>query len=306
VNDPNRRASVCAVIVTYHPDLVGLGVEIDAVRPQVAQLVVVDNATPGLAGKLAGADLTLLAQPVNVGLARAQNIGIEAARAAGHTHVQLLDQDSVPAPDMVEQLLTAAEKLSAGGRRVAAVGPRFRDERERRDAPFIKIAFPMSRKLWCAPDGAPVEADFLISSGVLIYLAVLGEVGAMDEGIFIDNVDMEWSFRARARGFSLYGVCSATMGHRLGDARQPVLGGRARVVVHPPVRLYFIMRNRLRLYRLAHTPRVWIAQDVPRVIAKLLIFTVLVGPRARNARYMLRGLRDGLAGRQGPCPLEAP
>lgn len=301
MNDANRRASVCAVIVTYHPEPAALRTRIAALRPQVAQVIVVDNATPGF-----GADLgvTVLVQPENVGLARAQNIGIEAARAAGHTHVLLLDQDSVPAPDMVDRLLTALAGLTAAGRRVGAVGPRFRDERERRDAPFVKIAFPMSRKLWCSPDGEPIEADFLISSGVLIPLAVLDQVGTMDEGIFIDNVDMEWSFRARARGFSLYGVCAATMGHHLGDARQPVFGGRAQVVVHSPVRLYYIMRNRLRLYRLAHTPRVWIAQDLPRVIAKFLIFTVLVGPRRRNARYMLRGLRDGLAGRQGPCPLE--
>jgi rhamnosyltransferase len=65
------------------------------------------------------------------------------------------------------------------------------------------------------------------------------------------------------------------------------------------------MRNRLTLYRLPHTPRVWIAQDLPRVLAKFLIFAVLVAPRRRNVRYMLRGLVDGLRGRSGPCPLGA-
>jgi rhamnosyltransferase len=50
---------------------------------------------------------------------------------------------------------------------------------------------------------------------------------------------------------------------------------------------------------------VWIAQDLPRVLAKFLIFAVLVAPRRRNVRYMLRGLVDGLRGRSGPCPLGA-
>jgi rhamnosyltransferase len=300
-------ASVCGVLVTYHPDLDTVRAAIAAVRPQVAELVLVDNATPGLADRMA-ADLDadgvrLLAQPRNVGLAAAQNVGIEHARRAGHSHVLVLDHDSIPAPDMVERLLTSLDALGARTS-VAAVGPRYRDPREQRDAPFVRIAFPMSRKLWCDSSSPDIESDFLISSGALIPLEVLAHVGTMDEGIFIDNVDMEWSFRARSMGYSLYGVCAATMQHSLGDAREPVFGGRAHVVRHSPVRLYFIMRNRVALYRRPYTPRVWIAQDLPRVLAKFLIFAVLTGPRLRNIRYMLRGLADAVRGRNGPCPLE--
>jgi rhamnosyltransferase len=298
-----HETSVCAVLVTYRPDVAALRVAIAAVRPQVTALVIVDNASAGIDDALAGQDVVLLAQRTNVGLARAQNVGIDWARANGHSHVLVLDQDSAPAPDMVTQLLAALARLST--RRVAAVGPRFRDAREDRDAPFVKVAFPMSHKLWCDAANPDVECDFLISSGALIPLAVLDDVGGLDDGLFIDNVDLEWSFRARARGYSLYGVCAAAMEHRLGDSRRPVFGGAATIVTHGPARLYYIMRNRLTLYRLPHTPWVWIAQDVPRVLVKFVIFTVLVGPRLRNARYMIRGVRDAVAGRMGPCPLEA-
>ena len=291
---------VCAVLVTYHPDPQVLRRAIAAVRPQVASVVVVDNggALPPLAG------VEVVAQKANIGLAAAQNAGIARARTAGASHVLILDQDSVPAPDMVAELLAASARIGAR-EKVAAVGPRYRDPRENRDAPFIKVAFPMSKKLWCDAGTGEIRTDFLISSGALVALDVLDDVGGMDDGIFIDNVDMEWSFRARARGYALYGVCSATMEHSLGDAREPVLGGAARVVRHGPVRLYFIMRNRVALYRRSYTPRVWIAQDVPRVFVKFAIFAVLTGPRLRNVRYMLRGLADGVRGRTGPCPLEA-
>ena len=302
--------SVCAVLVTYHPDVPTLIAALRAVAAQVAQVVIVDNATAGLTDSLgpvvAELGVTVLAQPGNVGLAAAQNVGIAAARAAGHSHVLILDQDSEAAPGMVAGLVAAWRQLTADGVRVGAVGPTFHDPREARPAPFVRVAFPMSRKLWCdAPDGL-VRCDFLISSGALIALDTLADVGDMDAGLFIDNVDMEWSFRARSRGYALFGVCAAAMTHRLGDARQPVLGGRAHVVRHAPVRLYFIMRNRVALYRLPHTPRVWIAQDVPRIVAKFVICSVLVGPRLRNVRYMLRGLLDGVRGRSGPCPIEAP
>jgi rhamnosyltransferase len=51
-----------------------------------------------------------------------------------------------------------------------------------------------------------------------------------------------------------------------------------------------------------HTPRVWMARDVPRVLVKLLLFGVLIGPcRRKNLRCMPRSLRDGVRGRTGPA-----
>lgn len=299
--------SVCAVVVTYRPDPVALGRTLAAVGAQVGALVVVANATPGaelasLGESVRRAGAVLLPQGHNRGLAAAQNAGIAWAREHGHAHVLLLDQDSVPGPGMVDALIGALDVLS-GAHRVAAVGPRFRDQREDRDAPFVRIAFPMSHKIRCGAGGEPVPVDFLISSGTLIPMAVLDEVGGVDDELFIDNVDLDWCFRVRARGYRLFGVCAATMEHRLGDHRRAVLGGRATVVTHGPARLYYIMRNRISLYRRPHTPRVWIAQDVPRVLAKFLIFAVLVGPRPRNVHYMLRGLLDGVRGHLGACPL---
>jgi rhamnosyltransferase len=299
-----RTESVCGVLVTYRPDPDQLRACVTAAHAQLDELVVVDNASPGIERLLAGLSLPVLASATNRGLAAAQNEGIAYARRNGHTHVLLLDQDSVAAPAMVAELLAATRRLSGAGR-VGAVGPRFRDARDGGDAPFVRVAFPLSHKLRCTGGCREIEADFLISSGTLIALDVLDAVGPMTEDLFIDNVDLEWSFRARARGYRLYGVCGAVLAHRLGDSRREFLGGRWQRVVHSPVRLYFIMRNRLRLYRMPHVPRVWVAQDAPRIVMKMLIFGVFVAPRGRNLKYMLAGLRDGLAGRGGPCPLES-
>jgi rhamnosyltransferase len=297
---------VCAVIVSYRPEPAGISRLVDTVLPQVGAVVLVDNASTGDWQSVLGALLSqhggeLLAQPGNLGLAAAQNIGIDWARSHGFRHVLLLDQDSEPQPGMVAALVAALQAL-AGEEPVAAVGPRFHDGREANAAPFVRVGFPFNRKLGCDGSMRTISCDFLISSGSLIPLAVIDQVGPMDAGLFIDNVDLEWSFRARARGFALHGVCAAGMHHRLGDARRALPWGLGQVIVHGPVRLYYMMRNRLRLYRLPHTPRLWVAQDVPRLLAKLLLFTILIGPRRRNLRCMLRGLLDGVRGRQGACP----
>lgn len=295
---------VCAVVVTYRPDPPALRALLASVAVQVGAVVVVDNSDTDLAPALsepAPLGVTLLRLGRNAGLAHAQNVGTDWAREHGYRHVLMLDQDSLPGDGMVAALLDALERLPGP---VAAVGPRFHDLREDRDAPFVHVGFPLNQKLWCERADQLIPCDFLISSGSLMPLDVIDAIGPMDTGLFIDSVDLEWSFRARAKGYLLHGVCAATMHHRLGDARHRLPAGLGAVVVHAPVRLYYMMRNRLRLYRMPHTPRVWMAQDLPRVLLKLLLFGVLIGPRLRNLRFMLRGLWDGLRNRSGACPIE--
>lgn len=301
----SRMGGVCAVVVTHRPDLATLAEQLVALAPQVGRIVLVDDASPEARLRdfcAVHPDVTLLALPVNRGLAHALNAGIERARTLeGVTHVLLMDQDSVPAPDMVQRLGAAQAKLSARGK-VAAVGPRFRDTREPADAPFVRIRFPFNRKLRCDGRCPEVRCDFLISSGCLVPLAVLDDVGGMDDALFIDNVDLDWCFRAMAAGYALYGVCAAGLSHRLGDARKRIAGFPRGIVVHPPRRLYYMMRNRVLLYRRAYTPRRWIAQDVPRLVVKLLLFALVVPPRRKNLHGMLAGLRAGMAGRALPPP----
>lgn len=291
--------SVCAVLVTHHPDFAVLAELLDRLLPQVGYVVLVDNASQasGLRELCAAHPaIELLALPENQGLAAALNAGIVRARALKQVaYVLLMDQDSVPDPDMVRTLEAELEHLGKD-KKVAAVGPRFRDAREPADAPFIRICFPFNRKFRCGGNGEAVRCDFLISSGCLIPLAVLDDVGGMDDALFIDNVDLDWCFRAAAAGYSLYGVCAAHLQHSLGDARRRIPGLPRGIVVHPPRRLFYMMRNRVLLYGRAYTPTRWIAQDLPRLVIKLLIFSLLVSPRRANLRCMLAGLRAGMKG----------
>lgn len=303
-----RESGVCAVVVTYHPDGALLAAQLQALQTQVGCVVVVDNATSGpevrdLCAAYPQAELLSLAE--NIGLAAALNAGIARARAKqGVAHVLLMDQDSVPEPGMVAALKATLDRQSQRVR-VAAVGARFRDPREGTDAPFVRIRFPVNRQLRCGGGCDDVACDFLITSGSLIPLAVLDQVGGMDEGLFIDNVDLEWCFRAVARGYALFGACGARMLHHHGATRRHVPGLPRGIVVHPPRRLFYMMRNRVLLYWRRYTPRQWIAQDIPRVIVKLLLFSLLVSPRRANLRCMLAGLWAGARGRAAPPPDDA-
>ena len=96
------RLRVIAIIVSYRPSLGPLQCLLDALRPQVALSVLVDNGSDeDVAGWIARTDhenLHCLELAANYGVAAAQNAGIRCAREAGATHVILFDQDSEPAP----------------------------------------------------------------------------------------------------------------------------------------------------------------------------------------------------------------
>ena len=299
-----HQTGVCAVVVTWQPDLEVLRELLDALSPQVGRIVVVDNATrdPEFREFCAmRCDMMLIASSENHGLAHAINVGIEHAhRLQGVSHVLLMDQDSVPETGMVDALQSALRECA--GERVAAVGPRFHDPREAGDAPFVRIRFPVNEKVSCDGECETVRCDFLISSGCLIPLAVLDDVGGMDSALFIDNVDLDWCFRASAAGYTLCGACAAHLRHSLGETRRYVPGMSRGIVVHSPRRLFYIMRNRVLLYRRAYTPRRWIAQDVPRLVVKFLLFSLLVAPRRKNVRSMLAGLWAGVRGCATPPP----
>jgi len=300
---PLGTSDVCAVVISYRPELNTLKCVLDSMAGQVGRLLIFDNATPDptLATYLKSVESAWIAtirSPVNLGLAAAMNRAANYAKECGFRYLLLLDQDSVPEPKMVSTLKTALLELQRV-ERVAAVGPQFHDSRSGHVAPFVRVAFPASHKLYGGP-GQRISCDFLISSGTLLPLDVLTEIGGMDESLFIDNVDLEWCFRALHHGLALYGICDAKMRHSIGDSLRPSIFKRSGIMVHQPLRLYYIMRNRVQLYRRKETPARWIAQDVPRLVLKFVFTAILLAPRHEYLRCMLLGLYDGIRGASGP------
>jgi rhamnosyltransferase len=279
---------------------------VSRIRNQVDQLIIVDNASDGdgewLRRLAASNQCELLLLDENVGIAAAHNAGIEAARAKGADAVLLLDQDSLPAPEMVHELRRALEELTKAGNKVAAVGPRQVDARTGAEAPFVRFGYIRNLHLVCGGEGSAgrLSCDHLITSGSLVPLASIDAVGKMDDRLFIDNVDTEWCLRALSKGYQLFGVCSAGMAHRVGDRLATVRIPRSReVVVHSPLRLYYTMRNRLLLYGRPYTTTKWKSQDLLRLLFKTVLFTAFIPPRRTNTAMIWKGLRDAMHGKTG-------
>lgn len=306
---PSKNSRVFAVVVAYLPNTDVLHALLDTLLSQTQAVFVVDN-TPetdrrveALCATFHISVLTLLRLGQNFGIARALNVGIDAALAAGATHVLLSDQDSLPASNMVVELLRAYQELTDAGRRVAAVGPTYTDRHTGLTFPF---QVDVSGKFFYghrhpSPLDPNVEALTLITSGTLISARVLGELGPMREDFFIDHVDIEWSHRARAAGYALFGVGAAEMFHSMGDdALRVWYFGWRQESAYSPLRVYYRIRNFVALCSLPNIRWRWKLRNGWYWLGFVYTQTVFGQQRLAALRMAVRGLRDGLCGRMGP------
>ncbi len=284
---------VGAIIVAFHPDMDQLTDLLARLSDQVDHIVVVDNSEPATA--LPHPDsLTVAVQHIcpcgNIGVAAAINLGVDALKSGRCTHGLLLDQDSLPAVGMTGVLRHQMQELTKQGEKAAAIGPVIRDRGCDRRAPFVRFRLPLNQRIM-KPAGH-TTCDFLITSGSLLNLDYWQTIGPMRTSWFIDNIDLEWCFRARRKGFGIYGCFETELTHSIGDSRRLLpMTWSPRYRHHDPSRLYTMMRNRVYLYR-SGAPIAWIIQDVIRASGKLVLFSLLK-PRRANLASMLRGLRDG-------------
>lgn len=297
----DQPARVIAVIVSHDPDRDALIAVLESLAASGACVLVVDNSESeaGCARVQAiaaahGAEA--LCNPRNLGVAEAQNIGLRLARERGFTHALLLDQDSVLEADTVAQLVGAFHALRRAGQPVAAVGASFVDSRSGFHYPFVRLRHVRTGRIWPQP-GEVVECDLLISSGCLIGLDVVSQVGEMDGGFFIDYVDIEWCVRARAAGYKVFGVADARMHHTIGERTVRVLGRLFNL--HGAVRHYYFSRNALLFARKPYLSARWRLHLAYRVLGQLVLFGVLAKGRRERLPWLLRGLWDGVLGRTG-------
>jgi rhamnosyltransferase len=291
--------AVYAVVVSYNATPARLTQQFQQLAPQVNTIVWVDNGSsaPLAANHLSPQPGRLhhIQLPHNLGIGAAQNVGMHWAMQAGATHILLMDDDSLPAPDMVSQLMHALATQPKAG----AAGAAYHDPRRQEShTPFsVRQGFRL-QWLPCTDSSRTWPVDHLIASGCLIPVHVLQAVGPMREDYFIDWVDVEWCLRATHHGYRLYGVCAAALEHTLGNRVTSILGRE--IPCHPPWRHYYQARNFILMLR--HTPMPWQlrAHMAWRQLKRFLVFSTLVPGRVTYARMWVLGITHGCLGRTGP------
>ncbi|MEO3739821.1 glycosyltransferase family 2 protein [Kosakonia sp. WA-90] len=291
---------ISAIIITYLPERERVLSLASCLASQVDHVLIIDNSPVNSQFSLTSSLSKVVIHHLgrNVGIAQAQNIGIAKAKEWGSRDVILFDQDSVPSPTLVQDLLDARDIATRDGINVAAVGPVHFDLDSGSPSRFI-CAKALTLKL-VTPDfkSAYFTADFIIASGSLISIEALDTIGLMENELFIDCVDIEWGYRARAKGRVCVVAQAARMDHKIGD-KPLILFGR-QITTHSPLRHYYFFRNVVLLLKRKYMPVGWKINVSVKSLMQAIIFTFFLSPRYMHFKYITKGFLHGILGRTGP------
>jgi len=294
---------LACVVVTYHPDMQILERQLKNL-PVSAAVVLIDNASvsnlvEAIYDLIAGRKRThLIVNDENLGLAAAINQGVRYIKVnwPETSFVLLLDQDSEPLPGSIELLVQKIIDLKNTTPPVGCVGPNLLDP-----ATGLSHGFHQStRWRWIRSypeknSTQPIPCENLNGSGTLVSLEQFFKFGGLDETLFIDHVDTEWSFRVISAGYILLGIPASHFIHRMGEnsLRIWLLGWKI-WPMRSPQRHYYLFRNVAILMRRDYVPCVWKVWAIIKLILTAVVHAIIDKQRISQLSNMWKGLRDGV------------
>lgn len=209
------------------------------------RLCVIDNgSTDDSLSLIRGAhpDVLLLETGHNLGYAGGNNVGIRYAMEHGADYILILNNDTIVAHDLIEEMLHAYEQDP----RTGAVGAKIYDLARpnviwQASAEWsedrLRFISPRSGLVDNEADNRSVESTALVCGCALFTSTeTLRKVGLLDDRYFLNYEESDWCYRARACGYTMVIANGAKLWHRVSAS----FGGDGSAL-----HLYFMTRNRL-------------------------------------------------------------
>lgn len=173
-------------------------------------------------------NISIISTGENEGLSRAYNALCTTAYRDGFLFMVLYDQDSEPSADNIHILQEYI--INQGQSDVAVYGPRVCDADNRDHVRKNEII---------------EETDAVMSSGSFVNLDIFMKSDKFDEKFFIDNVDDDYCYMVRGKGYRIIRNNNSILYHMIGEHKK--VFGKI-VEQHSSIRMYYIVRNHLYFY----------------------------------------------------------
>lgn len=285
---------IYSVIVCYKPDVHNLERICKAILSCDTNVILIDNTENCYIENISNSlDVNLISLNENLGIAKAQNIGITLAIEKGAEIVVFFDQDSEIENDFIQKL---TYKMCSNVPEV--VSPVFYDKNIGFKFPSYRLnKFGLFKQFGVDDDQTGYEVDVMISSGSAVSKVTFDIVGLMNEDYFIDFVDTEWSLRCRAKGIPIRVIPSATMKHSIGD--KSINLKFIRIFIHSPARSYYKVRNSFLFYRSRYVPFLMGLKEIISALIHNFSTIFVVRHKWDYIKNYFQAIRDGILGRVG-------
>lgn len=290
------KQDACAIVITYYPQNHRLKQLVSSLLVARLKVIVVDNTPQRPLNIDLPQSCNIVMLGDNYGIAQAQNIGICKARDEGAEIIVFLDQDSTIQAGVLERLISLVDPNEP-----QVVGAVYTDDRQGFECPSYRLnRFGYPTKVYIQGRSAPFPVDVRISSGSVVTAVTFDYVGLMDEGLFLDYVDIEWCLRARAKGVPILIDPLALMQHHIGDKTFNFLN--LCVFVDSPTRTYYRIRNAFLLARKNSVPLLFVTKEVASELLHHFLQIIFVESKVKRFRAYILGVWHGLRGICGRKP----
>ena len=278
--------NIAGVVILYHPDIQLLSENIKTYVQGLKQLYVYDNSetkTPGIEEALSKLHPFIQYHYFNAneGIAKRLNRALEDAAKNNYDYLLTMDQDSSFKVGDFEKYTSQIE--AAAYTNVAQFGVNCQPN------------FTISKE-------QPEEALTLITSGSILNLSLIERVGVFNEDLFIDFVDIEFSYRVIQNGHINLMFSNIILNHSLGklvEGRSLANFKKTLRITHSPIRVYYIIRNGLYLLFKAKGLNAIMKKDVLRCI-KILKNDLIYNPELVSVyKNLFSGIFAFLSNKKG-------
>jgi GT2 family glycosyltransferase len=272
-------------------------------RPPDAILIVDNASTDGSLDRSFPEGVTIIRNPENLGTSGTVRIGFAHALEHGFDWVWIFDADSVPDPDVLENLLAFFERLPPEKQEQVCflTGPSLTATGEIKQQP-ISLEGAGMQFLPLASVEEFTQCDCVLWSGSLFRTAAVARIGLPMADYVLDIAELEYGYRARQLGFTSYVVHNSAIHHDVGRNAGAAhrlfrLGPISlKLFEISPTRCYYSVRNGIYFWLYQSKPRHMTV--ALRAIARAFVFTFGFAVRPFSHRPQLaaciRGIRDGL------------
>lgn len=171
----------------------------------------------------------------NTGIAYALNRGFERAISDGFDWVMTMDQDSVWEDEEIKKYLQWAEQITIENNNIVSLAP-FAKVKNKSWAGVL--LWPLVLKLTKRKGIDFVDRCFCSSN--IVSVNAWQVLSGFNEKLFIDDVDYDFCYRLRRKGYLIVLNNDIWFNHAIGGGKLTILPRRNN---HSDFRLYYIMRN---------------------------------------------------------------
>lgn len=239
--------NICAIIVRFNMNKVKLYKTINTIKKQVKLIIVIDNSKQRL-NLFNKSNIKYFFLGENYGIAHAQNFGLHYAYINKFDYALISDQDTFFPKNYTSLAIPNFKK------KVAAISLNLFDTNKKTLLGFVKRIF-IFRLIENIKDNSNHrkvrnQNDLIISnitetmaSGTIVNLKTLKQIGYMNDDLFLDWVDFEWSWRLNKNRYEYLGIKNLKAKHVLGSSKIKIFNKTYHK--HKVERYYYIIRNGL-------------------------------------------------------------